>query len=103
MQRLVFMISFIVFIYSTENVFCVVFIYYTYLNSLNSDTVSDKGIKPTVKYQIIPHNAQGLFSHNIPLLFLYTVLKMYFCCFIYYTYVNSLNSDTFQIKGIKQL
>ncbi len=28
----------------------VVFIYYTYLNSLNSDTISDKGIKPTVKY-----------------------------------------------------
>ncbi len=63
--------AFIVFIYSTENVFLLCFIYCTYLNSLNSDTVWDKGIKPTVKYlNIIPHNAQGLFSHNIPLLFL---------------------------------
>ncbi len=36
--------------YSTENVFLLCFIYYTYVNSLNSDTVGDKGIKPTVKY-----------------------------------------------------
>ncbi len=37
--------AFIVFIYSTEHVFLLCFIYYTYVNSLNSDTVSDKGIK----------------------------------------------------------
>ncbi len=39
--------AFIVFIYSTESMFL---IYYTHLNSFNSDTVWDKGIKPTVKY-----------------------------------------------------
>ncbi len=51
---------------------------------------------------MIPHNAQGLFSHNIPLLFLYTVLKnVFLLCFIYYTYVTSLNSDTVSDKGIK--
>ncbi len=42
--------AFIVFIYSTENLFLLCFIYCTYLNSLNSDTVWDKGIKPTIKY-----------------------------------------------------
>ncbi len=54
--------AFIVFIYSTDNVFLLCFIYCTYLNSLNADTVWDKGIKTVVKYHnMIPHNAQGLF------------------------------------------
>ncbi len=53
-------------------------------NPLNNNTIWFKGIKPTVKYlNIIPHNAQGLFFMIIPLLFLYTVLKMYFCCVLY--------------------
>ncbi len=42
--------AFIVFIYSTDNVFLLCFIYCTYLNSLNADTVWDKGIKTVVKY-----------------------------------------------------
>ncbi len=88
------------FMYSIEIVFLICFIYSTYLNSLNSDTVWDKGIKTTVQYWEYYCNSQGLFLW----LFLYCFYIQYWIflvCFIYSTYLNSINSDTVWDKGIK--
>ncbi len=39
----------------------------------------------------------------MPLLFLYTILKPYFSCFIYCTHLNSLNSDAVWDNDIKPM
>ncbi len=49
MQKACFLIMALLFLNVTETLFLISLIYCTHKNLLNSDTVWDKGIKPTVK------------------------------------------------------